>query len=102
MSMSNRMALALCTVLLAAPASAQTLKVAVSSPVTSIDPHYHNLAPNNSLASQIFNRLVETDEHAQLVPGLAVSWKLIDQDTWELKLRDAKFADGSAFTADDV
>jgi peptide/nickel transport system substrate-binding protein len=94
---------ALCAaVAMALPASAQTLKVAVSSPVTSIDPHYHNLAPNNSLASQIFNRLVETDEHAKLVPGLAVSWKLIDQDTWELKLRDAKFQDGSAFTADDV
>ena len=101
--MRHGIGLALCAALAAAsPASAQTLKVAVSSAVTSIDPHYHNLAPNISLSTQIFNRLVEMDEHAHLVPGLAASWKLVDQDTWELKLRDAKFQDGSAFTADDV
>src|SRR5215471_12138908 len=86
----------------ALPAAAQTLQVAVSSAVTSIDPHYHNLAPNTSLATQIFNRLVEMDEHAKLVPGLAESWKLIAPDTWELKLRDAKFQNGNAFVADDV
>jgi peptide/nickel transport system substrate-binding protein len=87
---------------LAAPASGQTLRVAVSSPVTSIDPHYHNLAPNNSLATQIFGRLIEQDEHARLVPGLAETWKLVAPDTWELKLRDAKFQNGNAFVADDV
>jgi peptide/nickel transport system substrate-binding protein len=84
------------------PAAGQTLQVAVSSPVTSIDPHYHNLAPNISLSTQIFNRLIETDEHAQLVPGLAASWKLVAPDTWEIKLRDAKFQNGNEFVADDV
>ncbi len=86
----------------ALPAVGQTLQVAVSSPVTSIDPHYHNLAPNISLSTQIFNRLVEMDEHAHLVPGLADSWKLVAPDTWELKLRDAKFQNGNEFVADDV
>ncbi len=33
------------------PAMAQTLRVGVSSAVTSIDPHYHNLAPNVSMAA---------------------------------------------------
>ena len=96
--------IALCAALtaFALPAAGQTLRVAVSSPVTSIDPHYHNLAPNISLATQIFNRLIETDEHAHLVPGLAESWKLVAPDTWELKLRDAKFQNGNAFVADDV
>ena len=42
------------------------------------------------------------DEHARLVPGLAQSWKLVAPDTWELKLRDAKFQNGNAFVADDV
>ena len=87
---------------IAVPAAGQTLKVAVSSPVTSIDPHYHNLGPNNSLATQMFGRLVEMDEHAHLVPGLATSWKLVAPDTWEFKLRDAKFSNGNDFTADDV
>lgn len=87
---------------LAAPASAQTLRVAVSSPVTSIDPHYHNLAPNNSFAVQVFGSLVEQDAHARLVPGLALSWKLVAPDTWEIKLRDAKFHNGDSFGPDDV
>ena len=96
--------IAFCAALAAAalPASGQTLKVAVSSPVTSIDPHYHNLAPNISLSSQIFDRLVEMDAHAHLVPGLATSWKLIAPDTWEFKLRETKFQNGNEFTADDV
>ncbi|MBV9249728.1 MAG: ABC transporter substrate-binding protein [Acetobacteraceae bacterium] len=96
--------LAVCGILtsLAFPAAAQTLRVGVSSAVTSIDPHYHNLAPNNSFGSQIYERLVELDENAHLSPGLAESWRLVAPDTWEFKLRDAKFHNGNAFSADDV
>ncbi|HEY2619106.1 MAG TPA: ABC transporter substrate-binding protein [Acetobacteraceae bacterium] len=102
--MRRGVGIALCAGLAACavPASGQTLRVAVSSPVTSIDPHYHNLAPNISLSSQIFDRLVEMDEHAHLVPGLAETWKLVAPDTWELRLRDAKFQNGNDFVADDV
>jgi peptide/nickel transport system substrate-binding protein len=102
--MTRGIRLALCAALagIALPAYGQTLRVAVSSPVTSIDPHYHNLAPNISLATQMFNRLVEMDEHAHLVPGLAESWKLVAPDTWELKLRDAKFQNGNPFLPEDV
>jgi peptide/nickel transport system substrate-binding protein len=102
MSYGARIALCAALAVYALPAPGQTLRVAVSSPVTSIDPHYHNLGPNNSLATQIFDRLVEQDEHARLVPGLAESWKPVASDTWELKLRDAKFQNGNAFTSDDV
>ncbi len=98
MTLNARIALGAALAAFALPAMGQTLRVAVSSPVTSIDPHYHNLAPNISLSTQIFNRLVEMDAHAHLVPGLATSWKLIAPDTWELKLRDAKFQNGNAFT----
>ncbi len=102
--MRRGVGIALCAGLAACavPACGQTLRVAVSSPVTSIDPHYHNLAPNISLSSQIFNRLVEMDEHAHLVPGLAETWKLVAPDTWELRLRDTKFQNGNDFVADDV
>jgi peptide/nickel transport system substrate-binding protein len=100
--MRHTVGIALGAALLALPASAQTLKVAVSSPVTSIDPHYHNLAPNLSLAAQIYDRLVEMDAHQRPEPGLATSWKLVAPDTWEFKLRDTKFQNGNAFTADDV
>jgi peptide/nickel transport system substrate-binding protein len=86
----------------AAAARAQTLTVGVSAPVTSIDPHYHTFTPNQQLDSNMFDRLVATDAHLRPIPGLALSWKLIDDTTWEFKLRTAKFQDGSDFTAEDV
>ena len=103
--MRSTIGLAFCAALAtaaAAPVVAQTLRVGVSAPVTSIDPHYHNLAPNNSLASQIFDTLTDIDPHGHLAPRLALSWKLVAPDTWEFRLRDAKFQDGTPFTADDV
>ena len=37
------------------------------------------------------------------IPGLATSWKMLDDTTWELKLRpDVRFHNGEKFTADDV
>jgi peptide/nickel transport system substrate-binding protein len=86
----------------AAAARAQTLTVGVSAPVTSIDPHYHTFTPNQQLDSNMFDRLVATDAHLRPIPGLALSWKLIDDTTWEFKLRTAKFQNGEDFTADDV
>ncbi|MFQ5995640.1 MAG: ABC transporter substrate-binding protein, partial [Acidiferrobacterales bacterium] len=83
--------------------SAQELKIGLALEPTSIDPHYHNLTPNSALAREIFDRLVMPDETQQLKPGLAVSWKAIDDLTWEFKLREGvKFHDGTLFTADDV
>ena len=83
-------------------AMAQTLTVGVSSAVTSIDPHFHNLSPNTSMSAQIFDRLVESDTHQRPVPGLASSWTLVAPDTWEFHLRETNFQNGNPFTADDV
>ena len=87
----------------ASPAVAKDIKIGLASEPTSIDPHFHNLSPNNALSRHIFDRLVHTDENQALVPGLAVSWKPINDTTWEFKLREnVKWHDGSPFTADDV
>src|SRR5579883_364835 len=84
-------------------AKAQDLTVGLSSSVTSIDPHFHNLSPNTNVALHIFNPLILKDEHQRLMPGLATEWKAVDDTTWEFKLRrGVKFHDGSEFTADDV
>ncbi|MEO8442020.1 MAG: ABC transporter substrate-binding protein [Betaproteobacteria bacterium] len=84
-------------------ASAADLSIAVSADVTSIDPHYHNLTPNNNIAEHIFETLVTKDPKSLLKPALAVSWKAVDDLTWEFKLRKGvKFHDGSDFTAADV
>ena len=86
----------------AAAASAQTLTIASSAPVTSMDPHYHTLTPNLSAHGHIFDRLIDQDATGHMIPNLALSWTLRDPTTWELKLRDAKFHDGTPFTAEDV
>lgn len=84
-------------------AQAETLTIGYGSEPSSVDPHYHNLTPNNSMSAHIFSRLIEQDEKQRLTPGLATSWKPIDDLTWEFKLRKGvKFHDGSDFNADDV
>jgi len=85
------------------PAAAQDLKIAVAADVTSIDPHFFNLFPNNNIAEHIFDKLVQMDPDSRMIPGLATSWKTIDDKTWEFKLRKGvKFHDGSELTAEDV
>jgi peptide/nickel transport system substrate-binding protein len=107
--LSRRAALAIPAVALlsggASKAHAQsaTLNLAVSAPPTSLDPHYHTLTPNNTAAEHFFDRFVGRDAASKLVPGLAESWKLVDDTTWEFKLRQGvKFSNGDDFTAEDV
>ena len=85
------------------PAAAADLKIAVAADITSMDPHFFNLFPNNNMAEHIFDKLVQMDPDSKMIPGLATSWKPIDDKTWEFKLRKGvKFHDGSELTAEDV
>lgn len=96
-------ALAAPLALAAGAVGAQELRIGISAEPSAMDPHYHNLTPNNMLARHIYEPLVGQDEKQQLKPLLAESWKAIDDTTWEFKLRkNVKFHDGSPFTADDV
>jgi len=89
--------------LVACVATAADLTIGLGTDVTSMDPHYHNLTPNNNVAQHVFGLLVQRNEKEQLEPGLATEWKTVDPTTWEFKLRrGVKFHDGSDFTADDV
>src|SRR5450755_4831275 len=88
---------------MSAAAAAADLTIGIGADVTAIDPHYHNVTPNNNVAAHIFDYLVLRDERQRPIPGLAESWKAIDPLTWEFKLRrGVKFHDGSDFTAADV
>src|SRR5687767_1743718 len=84
-------------------AQAADLSVALGGDVTSIDPHFHNLTPNNNVGAHIFDTLVMKEAGGKIKPGLAESWRVVDELTWEFKLRKGvKFHDGSDFTAADV
>lgn len=85
------------------PANAQTLSIASGGSFTSLDPHYHNVGPNNVLADHVFSRLVRADPQLNPEPDLATSWSSLGPTEWEFKLRDGvTFTDGTPFTADDV
>lgn len=84
-------------------AAADELRVATAYKLMTLDPQYANLNENNSLLSQIYERLIYQDENLQLQPSLALLWRSVSDTTWEFKLRpNVKFHDGSAFTAEDV
>lgn len=91
---------ACCSVL---PAVAQDFKLAMSSPPTSMDPHFQNITTNANVIEHMFESLIRRDENGKFVPGLAESWSLVNGLTWEFKIRKgAKFSDGSPVTAEDV
>jgi len=100
--------LTLCALLAATPVAAQprlaeTLTIGYAAVVTTLDPHYHNLGPNNALGNHVFDRLVERDANARPHPGLAESFRPLTESLWEFRLRrGATWHDGRPFTADDV
>jgi len=84
-------------------AMAKDLTFGLKGEPTSLDPHFHNVSSNNQMALYIFDKLIRQDARQKLQPGLAESWKPVNDTTWEFKLRKGvKFHDGSPFTAEDV
>lgn len=73
------------------------------APASSLDPIRQVEGSEITVLHTIYDTLVNLDKTGKPVPGLATSWKMIDGDTMELKLRDAvKFQDGTAFDAEAV
>jgi peptide/nickel transport system substrate-binding protein len=88
---------------LCASASADDLKIGVSSEVTTLDPHFFHLTSNTEIDKLVYSGLVTQDVDLKVIPDLAVSWRTLDPTHWEFKLREGvKWHDGSPFTADDV
>jgi peptide/nickel transport system substrate-binding protein len=88
---------------LSAPAAAAELKIGLFADISTLDPHFNNIAPNVAMSTHLFDALVNTDADGHLIPGLATSWRAVDPTTWEFKLRHGvKFHDGSEMTAQDV
>ena len=79
------------------------LRVGMAAPNTTMDPHLQSNAPNNAVASHIFDALVMNDEQSRSRPGLAESWRVLDDTHWAFRLRPGvQFTDGAPFTAADA
>ena len=88
---------------LATAASAQTLTIGVRGGPDSIDPHFTATGTHAEALKHIFDTLIWSGDGLELQPRLAESWKPINENTWEFKLRrGVKFHDGTDFTAEDV
>jgi peptide/nickel transport system substrate-binding protein len=84
-------------------ASARDLVIGQGTDVSLLDPHYSTSASDINVFFNLYDNLVLRDENLNLTPGLATSWVLVDDKTWQFKLREGVvFHNGDRFSADDV
>ncbi|HYR38041.1 MAG TPA: ABC transporter substrate-binding protein [Methylomirabilota bacterium] len=81
-----------------------TLVYALQSDIDTWDPPGSVLREAIILGYHVFDHLAMRDlKTRKVIPNLAISWKTIDDTTWEVKLRQGvKFHDGTPFTSKDV
>src|SRR5258705_2199643 len=82
----------------------ETVIYALQSDVQNWDPPNSVLRESIILGYNVFDHLAARDlKTGKVGPSLAVSWKNLDDTTWEVKLRKGvKFHDGTPFGAKDV
>ncbi|MGL5123595.1 MAG: ABC transporter substrate-binding protein [Fusobacteriaceae bacterium] len=81
----------------------EELVIAQEGEPKTLDIHNGNDGFSLRINKQIYSRLVESDGDMKIIPGLAKSWKNIDDRTLQFSLReDIKFHNGYNFTAEDV
>ena len=94
---------AVALLLMAAPATAKTLRFANQGDALSMDPHSLNESLQLNFLLNIYEPLVGRGKNLELIPLLATDWKQTAPTVWRFNLRrGVSFHDGTPFTADDV
>ncbi len=92
-----------CLMLAAAPAAAQNLRIGMQAPPSTLDPHWLLNLANTGALRNMYDALVRRDAAMAIQPALAESWRVVDDTTWEFKLRPGvTFHDGSPLTSADI
>jgi peptide/nickel transport system substrate-binding protein len=79
------------------------LIVALTDDTTNLDPRIGMGSIRSNYIRQVFESLVDVDHQGRPVPGLALSWKPVNDLTWEFALRrGVTFHDGEPFNAETV
>jgi peptide/nickel transport system substrate-binding protein len=80
-----------------------TIVWATAGSIARLNPQLTFAWPDIYATENIYDALTRRDADHQLVPGLATEWKLVNETTWQFKLRPGvKFHSGEPFTAADV
>ncbi len=106
----RRVAVGLAAVVLAAglaprPAPAQPVQITIVQPAeaTTMDPGRSTQVLTVNYFYNLYDSLTRWDSALALQPGLATSWRALNDTTWEFTLRPGvKFHDGAPLTAEDV
>jgi len=79
------------------------LRVAIPWTPENLDPTMNLSSIRAQVGMSIFDSLVGRDAGNRIVPALAESWKLLDDNTWEFRLRKGiVFQNGEPFNAEAV
>jgi peptide/nickel transport system substrate-binding protein len=80
---------------------ADTVVVLVPRAVEALDPFLmRTVNPEDSIAAHLWDTLIWLDDDLNLQPRLAESWRLVNDTTWEIKLRsDVVFHNDEPFNA---
>jgi peptide/nickel transport system substrate-binding protein len=100
-----RLFAAVMMLLASAPASAQPIQITISQPAeaTTMDPGRSTQVLTVNYFYNLYDTLTRWDNTLRLQPGLATSWKNVNETTWEFTLRQGvKFHDGAPLTVEDV
>lgn len=80
-----------------------TLTVALPSHAPTLDPHMHFERVGILVNINMFDSLLHRTAKLEFEPSLALSWKALNDTTWEFKLRKGvRFHNGDVMTAEDV
>lgn len=81
----------------------KNIVVAQGSKPRSLDPYKYNEFPALMITEHIYNNLITLDNEGNLIPDLALSWKILSPREIEFQLREGvKFHNGNDFRANDV
>jgi peptide/nickel transport system substrate-binding protein len=79
------------------------LIVALADDTNNMDPRIGMGSIRSNYIRQVFESLVDVDAAGKPQPGLALSWRAVNENLWEFTLRPGvRFHDGEPFNADTV
>ncbi|MFV0309742.1 MAG: ABC transporter substrate-binding protein, partial [Desertimonas sp.] len=80
-----------------------TLRYGAANITTRFDPHRSSNGYDQNYLAPVYERLIWQTPDAEPQPGLATEWDFVDEQTFEMTLREGvSFTDGEAFNAEAV